>query len=285
LKDFKPDNVLVTSTGKVTIVDMDSIQICENGRLLFPGTAATDTYIPPEFYKGVGQNKNDILDKSWDNFAVSVVFYQLLFGLHPYVVVPYVDSEESNTIPYCIKENLFPFGINSSKIKSFAKPHNNFNVVPPQVQQLFVRAFGLNPSDRPQAMEWGKTIKQVIDNAGESTELTPPPIPTDIVYKLTTASSGNGSISLSAKTEKEGKTIYIYDSPDKGYELSELFWSTPKGEYSLGIKHTFVMPNSDVKVRAVFVKKESYGKGWKVLLSVISWAAAIIVLVTMLSNC
>lgn len=285
LKDFKPDNVLVTSTGKVTVVDMDSIQICENGRLLFPGTAATDTYIPPEFYKGVGQNKNDILEKSWDNFAVSVVFYQLLFGLHPYVVVPYVDSEESNTIPYCIKENLFPFGINSSKIKSFAKPHNNFNIVPQQVQQLFVRAFGINPNDRPQAMEWGKTIKQIIDNAGGGVELVPPLVPKDIAYKLTAASSGNGSITLSTISEKEGKTIYIYDKPDDGYELSELFYSTSKGEHSLGKSHTFVMPNSDVKVRAVFVKKESSGKGWKILLGVISWAAAIIVLVTMLSNC
>ena len=90
---------------------------------------------------------------------------------------------------------------------------------------------------------------------------------------------------MSAQTEKEGKTIYIYDSPDEGYELSELFWSTSKGEYSLGTKHTFVMPNSDVKVRAIFVKKESSGKGWKVLLGVIAWAAAIAVLVTMLNGC
>lgn len=285
LKDFKPDNVLVTSTGKVTVVDMDSIQICENGRLLFPGTAATDTYIPPEFYKGVGQNKNDILEKSWDNFAVSVVFYQLLFGLHPYVVVPYVDSEESNTIPYCIKENLFPFGINSAKIKSFAKPHNNFNIVPQQVQQLFVRAFGLNPNNRPQDMEWGKTIKQVLDGIGTVAPPPPPVIEPVIEYKLTRVSSDNGSITLSATSEKEGKAIYIYDNPDDGYELSELFYSTPKGEHSLGTKHTFVMPNSDVKVRAVFVKKVSSGRGWKILLVVISWAAAIGLLVVMMSNC
>ena len=49
LKDFKPDNVLVTSTGKVTIVDMDSIQICENGRLLFPGTAMADAAVGGEY--------------------------------------------------------------------------------------------------------------------------------------------------------------------------------------------------------------------------------------------
>ena len=50
LKDFKPDNVMVTATGVVSIVDMDSVQISENGHLLFPGEAATLEYIPPEFH-------------------------------------------------------------------------------------------------------------------------------------------------------------------------------------------------------------------------------------------
>ena len=119
----------------------------------------------------------------------------------------------------------------------------------------------------------------------ESISVPPPPPPPVIEYRLTTATYGNGSISLSAQTEKEGKTIYIYDTPEDGYELSELFYSSPKGEHSLGTKHTFVMPNSDVKVRAVFVKKESSGKDWKIVLGVISWAAAIAVLVTMLNGC
>lgn len=285
LKDFKPDNVLVTSTGKVTIVDMDSIQICENGRLLFPGTAATDTYIPPEFYKGVGQNKKDILEKSWDNFAVSVVFYQLLFGLHPYVVVPYVDSEESNTIPYCIKENLFPFGINASKIKSFAKPHNNFNIVPPQVQQLFVRAFGLNPNDRPQAMEWGKTIKQVLDSVVivEPGPVVPPPPPPVPEYNIIAVPSYNGYITFSANTEKAGKIISIYDNPENGYELGELSYSTASSIVRLGRKRTFVMPNSDVKVCATFVKKKSRSKGWIawIVIGAIAWWVAFLLLVSM----
>ena len=288
LKDFKPDNVLVTSTGKITIVDMDSIQICDKGKLLFPGTAATDTYIPPEFYKGVGRNQQDILQKSWDNFAVGVVFYQLLFGLHPYVVVPYVDSEESNTIPYCIKENLFPFGINSSKIKSFAKPHNNFNIVPPQVQQLFVRAFGSNPNDRPQAMEWGKTIKQVLDGIGPVDPGSRPTSQSPVLeHRATTVTSENGSISLSATLAKEGDIIYIYDNSNNGYELSELFYSTPEGEHSLGRRGCFLMPNSDVKVRAVFVKKKDKKnvkkKIWEIVFLVIFWLTVIIIWIIAIS--
>ncbi len=163
LKDFKPDNVLVTPTGKVTIVDMDSIQICDNGRLLFPGTAATENYVPPEFYnKGVGRDTTIPLDKSWDNFAVGEVFYQLLFGLSPYAVTPKTNAEDSSTLPYCISHNLFPYGKNAAKIAMVPAPHNNFNVIPPQVKELFIRAFSDTPDDRPQAMEWGRTINAVL---------------------------------------------------------------------------------------------------------------------------
>lgn len=174
LKDFKPDNVLVTPIGKVTIVDMDSIQICDNGKLLFPGTAATDNYVPPECYKnGVGRDAKTPLDKSWDLFAVGEVFYQLLFGLSPYAVTPKSNTEDSSTIPYCISHNLFPFGENSYKIAKIPEPHKNFNVIPQPVRDLFIRAFSDNPVRRPQANEWGRTINSVL----LSLPNTPPPSP------------------------------------------------------------------------------------------------------------
>ena len=46
--DLKPENVMATSSGKISIVDTDSFQISENGRLLFPGAAYTPAYFPPE---------------------------------------------------------------------------------------------------------------------------------------------------------------------------------------------------------------------------------------------
>ena len=173
LKDFKPDNVLVTPTGMITIVDMDSIQICEGGKVLFPGTAATADYMPPEFYtRKVGIDRNIPLDKSWDNFAVSEVFYQLLFGLKPYAVIPKSDDEDSNTIPYCIAHNLFPFGSHASLIAKIPNPHNNFHIVPPAVRSLFIKAFGDDPADRPQAMEWGRTICHELRSMTDEHSLT-----------------------------------------------------------------------------------------------------------------
>ena len=179
LKDFKPDNVLVSPTGEVTIVDMDSIQICDSGKLLFPGTAATEEYVPPEFYNsGVGRDSSIPLSKSWDNFAVAVVFYQILFGLTPYALTPKTHTEDSNTIPYCISHNLFPFGKNASEIQMVPKPHYNFNVIPQPIKDLFIRAFGDSPEDRPQVMEWGKTINTVIRSIPNCPPPTPPQPPT-----------------------------------------------------------------------------------------------------------
>ena len=122
LKDFKPENVLITHDGKVSLVDMDSVQISEGSRMLFPGTAATPNYIPPEYYsKGVGKSTSVPLNKSWDNFAIGVVFYQILFGLHPYVVTPWAQVDSGcSEIYQNIARNLFR--MEAIRLKSRVSP-------------------------------------------------------------------------------------------------------------------------------------------------------------------
>ena len=182
LKDFKPSNVLITQDGKVTIVDMDSVQISENGKLLYPGTAGTSDYIPPEFYKyGIGKNKDDILTVAWDRFALGVVFYQVLFGLHPYVVTPYVSSaSNTNEIFQNISNDLFPFGANSSKIKSYPELHKRFTVLPLPIQRLFLRTFSLDYNNRPGAEEWGKIIHEIMIEAEKTPIPKPKPQPRSV---------------------------------------------------------------------------------------------------------
>ena len=164
MKDFKPENVLVTATGKISMVDMDSIQIVDDGKLLFPGNAATPNYIPPEYYtKNVGRTSTDVLNKSWDEFAIGIVFYQLLFGLHPYVVTPSQNADDScNDISQHISENLFPFGRNANKIASYPPLHDKFKILPDNLQGLFLRAFSNAASNRPSAAIWGKTVHDIV---------------------------------------------------------------------------------------------------------------------------
>lgn len=163
LRDFKPQNVLITLDGRVTIVDMDSVQITTGSSLLFAGTAATDIYMPPEFYShGVGRNPAIPLKASWDHFAISVVFYQLLFGLHPYVVTPWKLIGDCNEIFLNIENNLFPFGPMANKIRSYPSVHEKFSFLPQPIKQLFLRSFGLNSYERPTAREWGEIIHKSI---------------------------------------------------------------------------------------------------------------------------
>ena len=177
LKDFKPENILITYDGRVTIVDMDSVQISEGTRLLFAGTAATPNYMPPEYYnQGVGKNPTAPLEKSWDYFAIGVVFYQILFGLHPFVVTPKEPvDEDSNEIYQSISQNLFPFGVNNHKIKSYPALHDKFKVLPQPFQNLFLRAFSDNPQTRPGADEWGKYVHPLVKNIGPISYPPPPP--------------------------------------------------------------------------------------------------------------
>lgn len=164
LEDFKPRNVLVTKEGKVTLVDLDSIQISSGNRLLFPGTAATDEYRPPEYYMlGMNKNANLSLDRSWDMFAVGVVFYQLLFGIHPYTVTPKKLKESGENSPsQNIASNLFPFGKNAKLVEIIPKPHENFKRLPKELKDMFVQTFSDNVVNRPTAASWGKLIHKVV---------------------------------------------------------------------------------------------------------------------------
>ena len=89
-------------------------------------------------------------------------------------------------------------------------------------------------------------------------------------HALIVASVTNGTISLSASSEKAGKTIYIYDNPNDGYELAGFSYSSKYGVINLGKNHSFIMPDTDVGVSASFVKKKtSNGIAWKIILGVV----------------
>ena len=160
IQDFKPDNVLITHNGMVTLCDMDSIQITKAGQLLFRGTAATMEYAPPEFAN------------------LNVGFYQLIFGIHPFAVTPKrMKDDENNELSTNIARLLFPFGANAGQVAVIPKPHNNFKVVPAEMQSFFIKAFSDNVASRPGAQDWGKLIHRYISEAGDVPMPTPKPAP------------------------------------------------------------------------------------------------------------
>lgn len=158
LVDMKPQNVLVTPEGKVSIVDLDSIQIAENGNVIHQGHVATPEYIPVE-----GNRLNpsvNFIPETWDRFSLAIIFYELIFGLHPFVATSTGIYENITTIDESIKSGLFVYGSKSQYLQ-LPTLHNNFNLLPQKMKDCFINALDKghnNPNARPTAKEWGEII-------------------------------------------------------------------------------------------------------------------------------
>lgn len=164
LVDLKPQNLLVTSDGKVSVIDMDSIQISNNRRIVFPAQFATPEYVPAEGNKL--NPSRDFIPESWDRFSLAVMFYQILFGLHPYAASYKGQYKDSTSISDSIKNGLFVFGAQKNYVYAKSRLHENFTRIPSSLQDLFMQAFDsgyLVPDRRPAAEKWGSTIFEEID--------------------------------------------------------------------------------------------------------------------------
>ncbi len=58
LVDLKPDNILIQPNGLVAIVDVDSMEIIQGDKVLFPAAVTTPEFAPPEFYRNVQPEEN-----------------------------------------------------------------------------------------------------------------------------------------------------------------------------------------------------------------------------------
>jgi len=161
--DMKPENIMVSKSGQISVIDMDSIQITD-GRILFPSAANTEFYVPPEAYL----TKNKVLQESWDRFSLAVIFYQILFGIHPYAASFQGAYESLSTIESKIQNQLFVHGQKKQYIKILPPPHQDFKRLSAGLQKLFIRAFDEPPGMRPDAEEWGKCLYQEVEQVKQS---------------------------------------------------------------------------------------------------------------------
>ncbi len=158
LVDLKPQNLLITSDGKVSVLDLDSIQISNGNTVVFPAQFATPEYVPVE--ANALNPARDLISNSWDCFSLAVIFYQLLFGLHPYAASFQGQYKDSATLADSIKNGLFVFGSKRNYIHIRPELHDNFTRIPTSLQNLFVKAFDAGhstPKLRPSAGQWGET--------------------------------------------------------------------------------------------------------------------------------
>lgn len=82
-RDVKPENILIDSEGRAWLVDFGLARFLDmtslTGNQLFGGVG-TLGYAPPEQY----QNRKKEIDVRADLFAIGVVLYECIHGVHPF---------------------------------------------------------------------------------------------------------------------------------------------------------------------------------------------------------
>ena len=166
LVDFKPQNVLITDEAQISIIDLDSVQFSNSTQTLF-AKVATPEYTPKEGDKL--NPANDYIPETWDRFSLAVVFYELLFGIHPYTATAKGQYNEASTISEKISKNLFVHGSKKTYLTTIPVIHKNFDQLPLSLKAFFIAAFEEGnqiPSKRPSAESWGQQIVAELHNSG-----------------------------------------------------------------------------------------------------------------------
>lgn len=174
--DFKPENVLVTADGRVTLVDLDSVQIRDKGRIIHPGLAGTEGYKPPE---GASIDPPDsVKDLYWDAFSLAVVLYQVLVGAPPFAGTFKPPYDNCHELDERVRAGLFVYGDRAKYLKLRPKLHDTFNALSPEIQTLFKRAFSLGDRlKRPTVSEWGSALARFSGAGSAAANFKPVALP------------------------------------------------------------------------------------------------------------
>jgi hypothetical protein len=161
LVDMKPDNVIIRPDGLISIIDIDSTEILSGNQVLFPAQVATPEYTPPEFYISLKDIEKNLIPETWDRFSLSIIFYRLLLGIHPYTASLKPPYESLTNVSDLIQKGFFPNGRHRDKFRTIPPPHNNFFRISKQIQHLFLSTFEESHSNvtiRPSADDWCKVL-------------------------------------------------------------------------------------------------------------------------------
>jgi DNA-binding helix-hairpin-helix protein with protein kinase domain len=163
--DYKPQNVLITGDGKVSITDVDSFQIF-TGTTLHYADVATPEYAPPESSSLIPYNS--YIPETWDRFSLAVSFYEILLGIHPFAATANSIYSNATTISEKIKGGLFVHGSKRIFLTIIPTVHNGYDNLPAPLRNLFYKAFENGhsiPTERPSAEEWGNAFYNASKNS------------------------------------------------------------------------------------------------------------------------
>jgi serine/threonine protein kinase len=133
-RDLKPSNVLVSAAGQLKILDFGIAKIVDHERGL-TGFGRTLTAVPlmTARYASPEQLEQRRSGRSSDIYALGVILYELLIGVHPFG-----SGWEKNTADYV-----------TTMANHHAAPPSTINRdIPPQVDRMVLKAIRFDPKER-----------------------------------------------------------------------------------------------------------------------------------------
>ena len=163
--DLKPQNILISPEGKVSMVDLDSVQL-EIGNKIYWGPLGSPGYMPRECYH-MQYGTGPAIKQSWDCFSLAVIIYEILLGIHPFTGTLKPSAPNCPEIADLIKAGMYVHGANRSQFQVIPPPHEGLAKLPTQLATLFSNAFeSTKPDGRPTAAAWGQALYQSAKHAG-----------------------------------------------------------------------------------------------------------------------
>jgi len=158
--DVNESNLLVTNQALVTLVDCDSFQVPDDGRV-HRCVVGKMEYTPPELQNARFAD----IDRTpeHDAFALAVLIFQLLMqGMHPFNGI-YTGKGDPPALAQRIHAGHFPY-LRGRQIPYEPNPHAPpFAALPLPVQDLMLACFEeghADPSARPSAARWQEALKE-----------------------------------------------------------------------------------------------------------------------------
>jgi len=157
--DVNESNILMQPTALITLVDTDSFQIKGTQGQIYRCLVGKPEYTPPELQK-INLKAID-RHPQHDLFGLGVILFQLLMeGFHPFAgVLPPGSPSVGRVDLHCIKQGIFPYQSNEATPPPKAP---SFNILHPELQNLFIRCFVIGysiPDQRPTAREWQRALE------------------------------------------------------------------------------------------------------------------------------
>jgi serine/threonine protein kinase len=147
--DLKPSNVLMTPAGKPMLLDFN---LAFERRLYAQQLGGTVPYMSPEQLLATDSNRNTdpaLIDSRSDVFALGVILYELLAGVHPFGPVSWKLSLSE------LRAQLLERQRDGCKSLRAASP-----LVDKALARLVERCLAYNPKDRPEALELAQSLRR-----------------------------------------------------------------------------------------------------------------------------